>query len=71
MAVCVKLLAASILVSQLELIEEAIKRLGRAESQSAVDENARVHKLLTEGVPVEYRDTDGSVRTMQCVADRL
>jgi len=48
-----------------ELIDEAIKRLGRAESQSEVDENARVHKLLTEGVPVEYRDADGSVRTMQ------
>lgn len=48
-----------------ELIEEAIKRLQRAESQSEVDENARVHKLLTEGVPVEYRDVDGSVRTTQ------
>ena len=46
-----------------ELIDEAIKRLERAESQSLVDENARVHKLLTEGVPVEYRDADGSVRT--------
>ncbi|MGV1005971.1 MAG: type I restriction endonuclease subunit R [Candidatus Nanopelagicales bacterium] len=45
------------------LIDEAIKRLERAESQSLVDENARVHKLLTEGVPVEYRATDGSVRT--------
>ncbi|SHV15042.1 HsdR family type I site-specific deoxyribonuclease [Mycobacteroides abscessus subsp. abscessus] len=48
-----------------ELIDEAIKRLERAESQSEVDENARVHKLLAEGVPVEYRDADGSVRTKQ------
>jgi type I restriction enzyme R subunit len=46
-----------------DLIDEAIKRLERAESQSLVDENARVHKLLTDGVPVEYRDSDGSVRT--------
>jgi type I restriction enzyme, R subunit len=46
-----------------DLIDEAIKRLERAESQSLVDENARVHKLLTEGVPVEYRAGDGSVRT--------
>jgi type I restriction enzyme R subunit len=46
-----------------DLIDEALKRLGRAESQSLVDENARVHKLLTEGVPVEYRAADGSVRT--------
>jgi type I restriction enzyme, R subunit len=45
------------------LVEEAIKRLDRAESQNPVDENFRVHKLLTEGVPVEYRDSDGSVRT--------
>lgn len=46
-----------------DLIDEAIKRLERAESQSLVDENARVHKLLTEGVPVECRADDGSVRT--------
>ena len=46
-----------------DLIEEAVKRLERAESQSLVDENYRVHKLLTEGVPVEYRADDGSVRT--------
>jgi type I restriction enzyme R subunit len=46
-----------------DLIDEAIKRLERAESQSLVDENARVHKLVTEGVPVEYRAADGSVRT--------
>lgn len=47
-----------------DLIDEAIKRLERAESQSLVDENARAHKLLTEGVPVEYRAADGSVRTI-------
>ncbi|WP_345761687.1 type I restriction endonuclease subunit R [Diaminobutyricibacter sp. McL0608] len=45
------------------LLDEAVKRLERAESQSPVDENARVHKLLTEGVPVEYRDEGGEVRT--------
>ncbi len=45
------------------LIDDAIKRLERAESQSPIDENARVHKLLTEGVPVEYRDESGAVRT--------
>ncbi len=32
-----------------DLIDEAIKRLERAESQSAVAENARVHKLLIRG----------------------
>lgn len=45
------------------LVDEAIKRLERAESQSEVAENLRVHKLLIHGVPVEYRDDSGSVRT--------
>lgn len=45
------------------LVDGAIKRLGRAESQNAVAENFRVHKLITEGVPVEHRGPDGAVRT--------
>ncbi len=45
------------------LLDEAVKRLQRAESQSAIDENFRVHKLLIEGVPVEHRGKDGQVRT--------
>lgn len=47
------------------LIDEAIKRLGRAESQNPVSENFRVHKLVTEGVPVEHRGADGAVRTIR------
>src|SRR5436309_2927934 len=46
-----------------ELVDDAIKRLERAESQNAISENLRVWKLLVEGVPVEYRDADGQVRT--------
>ena len=34
-----------------DIIEAAIKRLQRADSQSLIDENARVHKLITDGVP--------------------
>ena len=45
------------------LIEEALKRVRRAESQSPIDENYRVHQLITEGVPVEYRDSDRALRT--------
>jgi type I restriction enzyme R subunit len=45
------------------LIDEAIKRLLRAESLNAAEENQRVHQLLTQGVPVEYREKDGSIRT--------
>ncbi|MET4781607.1 type I restriction endonuclease subunit R [Glaciihabitans sp. UYNi722] len=47
------------------LIDEAIKRLGRAESQNPVAENFRVHELITEGVPVEHRGADGAVRTIR------
>ena len=53
------------------LIDDAIKRLLRPESQNPLAENYRVQKLLTEGVPVEYRGDDGSVRTDECLADRL
>lgn len=45
------------------MIEEAIKRLLRAESQNTLAENYRIHRLLTEGVEVEHRVADGSVRT--------
>ena len=45
------------------LVEEAIKRLRRAESQSELVENFRVHRLLADGVPVEHRGPDGQVRT--------
>lgn len=45
------------------VVDEAIKRLLRPESQNHLAENSRVHKLLTKGVPVEYRADDGSVRT--------
>lgn len=44
-------------------LDQAITRLRRAESQSALAENERVHRLLTQGVPVEHRLADGSVRS--------
>lgn len=46
-----------------DLVNEALKRLERAESQIEIAENFRVHQLLIHGVPVEYRDDSGSVRT--------
>ncbi|CEG86307.1 type I restriction endonuclease subunit R [Propionibacterium freudenreichii] len=45
------------------LVDEAIKRMRRAESQSPIDENYRLHQLITGGVPVEHRDVDGALRT--------
>lgn len=47
-----------------ELVDDAIKRLERAESQNLIAENLRVWKLLVDGVPVEYRDDSGNVRTV-------
>ena len=46
-----------------DVVDEAIKRLFRPESQNPLAENFRVHKLLTYGVPIEHRASDGSVRT--------
>lgn len=45
------------------LVEKSVKKLKRAESQNPVDENYRVHKLITEGVPIEHRGPDGQSRT--------
>jgi len=47
------------------VVDEAIKRLERAESQSVIAENFRVHQLISQGVPVEYRDVGGAVRTVR------
>jgi type I restriction enzyme R subunit len=45
------------------VVEQAVIRLLRAESQNALAENERVHQLLTGGVPVEHRTAAGEVRT--------
>jgi type I restriction enzyme R subunit len=43
-------------------VNQLVARVLRAESQSALAENERVHRLLVEGVPVEHR-VDGAIRT--------
>jgi type I restriction enzyme R subunit len=45
------------------LVEEAIKKLRRAESQNPIDENFRLHKLISQGIPLEHRGPDGQIRT--------
>lgn len=45
-----------------ELLDEAVLRLRKAESQNLLRENLRVHRLITEGCPVEYRDETGESR---------
>ena len=49
--------------TDLALVLEALKSVRRAESQSPIEENFRLHKLITEGVPVEHRGEDGQLRT--------
>lgn len=43
-------------------VEEVVKTICRAESQVVMSENWRAYQLLTQGVPVQYRETDGSIR---------
>ncbi len=45
-----------------DAVDWVVATVRRAESQSALAENARLHRLMTEGVPVEHRIADGSVR---------
>ncbi|MGY1771633.1 type I restriction endonuclease subunit R [Blastococcus sp. SYSU D00813] len=45
------------------VVRDAVRVLRRAESQNPLAENERVHRLLTQGVPVEHRTADGGVRT--------
>ncbi|HEX5166098.1 MAG TPA: type I restriction endonuclease subunit R, partial [Thermomicrobiales bacterium] len=49
-----------------EAREQALAEVLRAESQDLVGNNRRLHRLLVDGVPVEYRRADGSV-----VGDRV
>jgi type I restriction enzyme R subunit len=42
-----------------EAIDDAIRKVTRTESPSLVENNRRFHRMLTEGVPVEYHARDG------------
>jgi type I restriction enzyme R subunit len=48
-----------------EALEDAFRRLTRPEGADLVAQNRFVHRLLVEGVPVEYRTADGAVRGAQ------
>ena len=45
--------------------EEALRRIIRISSNELLTDNYDFHTLLTDGVSVEYRHSDGSVRTAQ------
>jgi type I restriction enzyme R subunit len=45
----------------LHALEDAVKKLIQHEFPLLIDENRRIHKLLTEGIDVEYEGSDGTV----------
>ena len=45
-----------------EAVASAVATVLRPESQNATAENLRVHRLITQGVSVQYRDASGGIR---------
>jgi len=43
-------------------LDEAVKKILRAESQGLVENNQSFHRLVTNGVNVQYKRADGSVK---------
>jgi type I restriction enzyme R subunit len=48
-----------------DAVEDAVKTVLRAESQVVMTENWRAYQLLTQGVPVQYRDSAGAIREVR------
>src|SRR5205807_1733397 len=48
-----------------EALEDAFRRLKRADAPSLVERNRAVHHMLVDGVTVEYRRPDGSIAGAQ------
>ncbi|GAB3129568.1 type I restriction endonuclease subunit R [Leifsonia psychrotolerans] len=46
-----------------DAVDNAVKTVVRPESQQVMTENWRAFQLITQGVPVEVRDADGTPRT--------
>ncbi len=48
-----------------EAIEDAFRKLSRTEAASLLERNRAVHRMLVDGVTVEYRRADGSIAGAQ------
>jgi len=48
-----------------DAVEDVVKSALRAESQEVMTENWRAYQLLTEGVPVQYRDASGAIKDVR------
>jgi type I restriction enzyme R subunit len=50
-----------------EAIDDAFRKLTRADAPSLVERNRAVHRMLVDGVAVEYRRSDGSIAGAQAL----
>lgn len=48
-----------------DAIDDAVKTVLRPESQVVMTENWRAYQLLTQGVPVQFRDDEGEIRDVR------
>ena len=48
-----------------EALDDAFRKLNRPEGAELIARNRALHRLLVDGVTVEYRDADGSIRGAQ------
>src|SRR4051812_29334359 len=42
-------------------LDDAYRRLTKADAPSLIERNRALHRMLVDGVPVEYRRKDGSI----------
>ena len=45
-----------------EALQAALKQVQISETPSLIEENRRIHRLLVDGIDVEYRRSDGSIK---------
>jgi type I restriction enzyme R subunit len=50
-----------------DALEDAFRKLTRPEGADALARNRSVHRLIVDGVTVEYRDPDGAIRGAQAL----
>jgi type I restriction enzyme R subunit len=48
-----------------EALDDAFRKIVRADGQSLIERNRAVHRMLVDGVTVEYRRADGSITGAQ------
>jgi type I restriction enzyme R subunit len=48
-----------------EALDDAFRKLMRPEGADVIQRNRALHRLLTDGVDVEYRDAEGNIRGTQ------